>query len=210
MTIHTNTPAIPITLLYMALWNVIRLLYVYAYISLSSYVTKLLVYTFTTTEVHIIWIYAKNKHSWKLGRKAPPPPRTGKFFLDQIYPFHAISSNFHSGGRKAPLPPSPPPPLPPPPSSLPHSLPFLTTSIPPPPFPIPPLPPSPSPRNKKIFSRLDLSISCNFQQLWFQVAEKPPPSFLPFHQRPGPGPYCTLWWKSGGGLFCPIFRNVYF
>ena len=42
-TIHTNIPAIPITLLDMALWNVIRLLYVYAYISLSRCMTKLLV-----------------------------------------------------------------------------------------------------------------------------------------------------------------------
>ena len=42
-TIHTNIPAIPITLLAMALWNVIRLFYVYAYISLSGYMTKLLV-----------------------------------------------------------------------------------------------------------------------------------------------------------------------
>ena len=37
-----------------------------------------------------------------------PPQRTGNFFLDWIYPFHAISSNFHSGGRKPlPLPPHP-------------------------------------------------------------------------------------------------------
>ena len=72
MTIHTNIPAIPITLLDMALWNVIRLLYVYAYISLSSLHDKTFSYTFATTEVHIIWIYAKNKHSWKLGRKAHP------------------------------------------------------------------------------------------------------------------------------------------
>ena len=42
-TIHTNIPAIIITVLAMALWNVIRLLYVHAYISLSGYMTKLLV-----------------------------------------------------------------------------------------------------------------------------------------------------------------------
>ena len=42
-TIHTNIPAIPIILLDMALRNVIRLLYVYAYISLSGYISKLLV-----------------------------------------------------------------------------------------------------------------------------------------------------------------------
>ena len=73
MTIHTNIPAIPITLLDMALWNVIRLLYVYAYISQFIYITKLLSYTFGTSEVPIIWMYAKIKHSWKLGRKAPHP-----------------------------------------------------------------------------------------------------------------------------------------
>ena len=42
-TIHTNIPAITITILDMELWNVIRLLYVYACISLSGYMTKLLV-----------------------------------------------------------------------------------------------------------------------------------------------------------------------
>ena len=37
------------------------------------------------------------------GRKAPPPPLTGwgKNFWHQIYPFHAISSNFGFCGRKA-------------------------------------------------------------------------------------------------------------
>ena len=42
-TIHIDIPAITITVLDIALWNVFRLLYVYAYISLSSYMTKLLV-----------------------------------------------------------------------------------------------------------------------------------------------------------------------
>ena len=42
-TIHTNIPAITITVLDMELLNVIGLLYVYAYISLSGYMTKLLV-----------------------------------------------------------------------------------------------------------------------------------------------------------------------
>ena len=43
ITIHSNIPAITITILDMELWNVIRLLYVYACISLSGYMTKLLV-----------------------------------------------------------------------------------------------------------------------------------------------------------------------
>ena len=42
-TIHTNIPTITITVLAMELWNVIKLLYVYACISLSGYMTKLLV-----------------------------------------------------------------------------------------------------------------------------------------------------------------------
>ena len=62
-----------------------------------------------------------------------PPPRNREIFLDWIYPFHAISSNFCSGGRKAPS--LPPPSLPP----LPHYLP------PSPPHPLPPSPPSPPP-----------------------------------------------------------------
>ena len=37
-----------------------------------------------------------------IGELAETPPPIGKFFLDWIYPFHAISSNFHSAGRKAP------------------------------------------------------------------------------------------------------------
>ena len=45
-TIHTNIPAITVTVFVIALWNVIRLLYVYAYISLSSYMTKLIVIFF--------------------------------------------------------------------------------------------------------------------------------------------------------------------
>ena len=42
-TIQTNIPTITITVLAMELWNVIKLLYVYACISLSGYMTKLLV-----------------------------------------------------------------------------------------------------------------------------------------------------------------------
>ena len=58
-TIHNNIPPIPITLVDMALWNVIRLLYVYAYISWSAYMAKLLVIHFGTSEVHIILIYGQ-------------------------------------------------------------------------------------------------------------------------------------------------------
>ena len=73
----------------------------------------------------------------QLAEKTPPPPavKEGKFW-DWIYPFHAISSNFGSAGRKAPLP-------------------------------------SVAKRGKIL--RLDLSISCNFQQLWFSWQKSPPP-----------------------------------
>ena len=40
-------------------------------------------------------------HWWQVGRKAPPP-RWGKFFWLQIYPFQAIFSKFGFCGRKAP------------------------------------------------------------------------------------------------------------
>ena len=67
-------------------------------------------------------------------QKSLPPPPSGnrENFLDWIYPFHAISSNFGFCGRKVPPPP-----------------------------------------DEGKFFTLDLSISCNFQQLWFLVAEKP-------------------------------------
>ena len=41
-------------------------------------------------------------HCWQVGRKAPPSPRWGKFFWLQIYPFQAILSNFGFCGRKDP------------------------------------------------------------------------------------------------------------
>ena len=63
---------------------------------------------------------------------------------------------------------------------------------PPPSLSLTPSPSSTSPslpslslhQEQGIYFRLDLSISCNFQQLWFQVAERPPslppsPSSLP-------------------------------
>ena len=114
-----------------------------------------------------------------------PPPRTGKFFLDWMYPFHAILSNFGSAGRKAP-------PLPPGIGKI-----FLDWM-----YPFHAIlsnfglagrksPPPPPPRNREQFFRLDLSIWCNFKQLWFswQKRKAPPPGtgniFLdwiyPFH-----------------------------
>ena len=80
-------------------------------------------------------------HHWtshqEPGRKAPSPQQPdSENFLDWVYPFHAISSNFGSAGRKA------------------HP---------------------PVARQWKFF-RLDLSISCNFQQLWFSWQKNPAPS----------------------------------
>ena len=40
---------------------------------------------------------------WFSWQKSPPPPPQ-EIFLDWIYPFHTISSNFGSAGRKAPPP----------------------------------------------------------------------------------------------------------
>ena len=120
----------------MALWSVIRILYLYACISLTGKLTKLFL-------IHL-------EQSWSLWYKLPAPPlpptpqqtnrkkkfirdlsiscnfqqvwfswqksspphptpfhpsgKTGKTFLDWIYPFHVISSNFGSAGRKAPHP----------------------------------------------------------------------------------------------------------
>ena len=63
-----------------------------------------------------------------------PATKEGKF-LDWIYPFHAISSNFGSGGRKAS--------------------------------------PQPAAKEGKIL-RLNLSISCNFQHIWFSWQKTAP------------------------------------
>ena len=68
------------------------------------------------------------------GRKAPPlPPGCRKFFWHRIYPFQAILSNFGFCGRKAP-----------------------------------------PPRMRENFLTLDLSISGNFEQLWFLWQNTPP------------------------------------
>ena len=98
----------------------------------------------------------------------PPPPHLqeqGNFFRLDL----SISCNFQQllfRWQKSP-------------HSLPPSLalsPFLTPSLP----PSPSLPPPP-PRNREIFLDWIYPFHAISQQLWFQVAEKPP-SFLPFHQ----------------------------
>ena len=77
-----------------------------------------------------IFISCNFQQIWFSWKKSPLTHLVAKKwkFLDWIYPFHAISSNFGSAGRKAPLP--------------------IVD------------------RQWKFF-RLDLSISCNFQWLWF-------------------------------------------
>ena len=97
------------------------------------------------------------------GRKAPL--QWGKFFWHQIYPFQAISSNFGFGGRK-----------PPPPQdegkffdtrSI-HFRQFQATLVWVAEKPLPP-------RMKEIFLTQDLSISGNFEQLWFCWQKSHPP-----------------------------------
>ena len=96
---------------------------------------------------------------------AERPPKMRENFLHWIYPFQAISSNFGFCGRKVP------------PwirefffytgsihfRQFPTTLVFVAEKPPPP------------PKMRENFFTLDLSISGNFQQLWFFVAEKPPP-----------------------------------
>ena len=103
---------------------------------------------------------------WGPGRKPPQWPKREKFW-NWIYPFHPISSNFHSAGRK-----------PPPPSSQRgknsetesiHFMQFPATFIQLAENP----PPHPAAKEGKIL-RLNLSISCNFQQLWFSWQKAPP------------------------------------
>ena len=88
-----------------------------------------------------IFISCNFQQIWFSWQKSPLTHLVAKQwkFLDWIYPFHAISSNFGSAGRKAC--------------------------------------PIPSSWTVKCF-RLDLSISCNFQQLWFSWQKSPllPPS----------------------------------
>ena len=96
---------------------------------------------------------------------SPPPPGWGKFFWLWIYPFQVILSKFGFCGRKAP-----------PPQdegkffdfgSI-HfrqfwaSVAFVAREA----LPL---------RMREIFLTLDLSISGDFEQVWFLVAESPPP-----------------------------------
>ena len=113
----------------------------------------------------ISWNFQQLCFLWQKSPTPPPHPGKGTLFLHWIYPFHAISSNFGFCSRKAP-------------SqdegnffytgSI-HFMQFSATLV----F-VAEKPPPPSRMNGKLFT-LDLSISCNFQQLWYFVAEKPPP-----------------------------------
>ena len=137
----------------------------------------------------------------QLAEKPSPSSKRGKQFWEWIYPFYAISSNFGSGGRKAP-----------PPHSERGKIVRLNLSIScnfqqlwfswqkKPPFPHTPQQPKREKfwdwiypfhaissnfgsagrkapphgqRGKKL--RLNLSISCNFQQLWFSWQKSPLP-----------------------------------
>ena len=106
-TIHTNIPAITVTVLAVALWNVIRLLYVYAYISLSGYMTKLLVVLLQqlSSLQYESMIKIRFLKTWQ---KSPPQTHTHReIFLDWIYPFQTISSNFGFGWQKSSPHPTP-------------------------------------------------------------------------------------------------------
>ena len=135
---------------------------------------------------------------WFLWQKSPPPT-WGKIFWLQIYPFQAISSNFGFCGRKAPPPPhmrenfltsdlsisgnfeqlwflwqkSPPPtwgkifllknyPF----QAILSNFGFCGRKAPPPTHPT---------HMRENFLTSDLSISGNFEQLWFLWQKSPPP-----------------------------------
>ena len=98
--------------------------------------------------------------SWQKNPHSQQPDNEN--FLGWIHPFHAISSNFGSAGRKAPCSPGGLWPDSEIFSDYIHFMQFpanLVQLAKKPPHP-------PSGQTMKIF-RLDLSISCNFQQLWF-------------------------------------------
>ena len=115
-------------------------------------------------EIFLHWIYPFQSISNNFGfcgRKAPHPPNEG-MFLHWIYPFQAILSNFGFCGRKAPPPrmreiflhwiyPF---------QAISRNFGFCGRKAPP---------------DEGKFFTLDLSISGNFQQLWFLWQESTPP-----------------------------------
>ena len=114
------------------------------------------------------WIYpfqAISSNFGFCGRKAPPhSPRWGNIFLHWIYPFQAISSNFGFCGRKAP-----------PPRMRGNFLHWI--------YPFQAISSNfgfvaekPPPQDEGKFFTLDLSISGNFQQLWFLWQKSSPHS----------------------------------
>ena len=107
----------------------------------------------------------------------PPPhlPRMSEIFLNWIYPFQAISSNFGFCGRKAPAPQD-------------EAKFFYTGSIHFRQFPatLVFVAEKPPPRMREIFLQLNPSISGNLQPLWFLWQESPPPS-------PGWGKFFLHW-----------------
>ena len=138
----------------------------------------------------------------QLAEKPPSPLAAGQWnFLDWIYPFHAISSNFSSAARKAPCPSqwpvtrqwmffrlnlliscnfqqlwfswqkSPHPQWPDNEIFLDWNYPFHTISSN---FGSAGREVLPSAARQWDIFRLNLSISCNFQQLWFSWQKAPP------------------------------------
>ena len=92
------------------------------------------------------------------GRKAPPSPQTwGKIFLHWIYPFHAISSNFGFFVAEKPPPQQWG-------NGYIHFMQFPATLMAENPLVA-----------MAMFQDWIYPFHCNFQQLWFFVAEKPPP-----------------------------------
>ena len=71
-TIHTNIPAITVTLLAIALWKVIGLLYVYAYRSLSGCMIKLLIVLLEQLRSILYQFMVKIKIPENWAEKPPP------------------------------------------------------------------------------------------------------------------------------------------